>query len=197
MKQTVVSHWVRQQNKDVFINWTVVHRLFYISVHLIRDDVTDDSRLRVQFQDHFYSVCSQNWTRGLSMFFCRYLGYRYTSWRNSGSCQNYRCCYDRITVCCYYRWGYHTSSKIKDGDAPFTTVGLNANGTLELKPRWSTVQHLLVFVGLHFLNCLLVWNRRKTRSFNSCKIKPFVFFYSEKCVSENIVSLYCNNFRKF
>ncbi|XP_056587484.1 enteropeptidase [Triplophysa dalaica] len=93
-------------------------------VHLITDNVTDDSRLRVQFQDHFHTVCSQNWTRGLSMFFCRYLG---------------------------YRGGYHTLLKIKDGDAPFTTVGLNANGTLELKP-------------------------------------------SEKCVSEKIVSLYCDNF---
>lgn len=92
-------------------------------VHLIKDNVTDDSRLRIQVQDHMYTVCSQNWTRILSRFFCHYLG---------------------------YRWGYHTSIKIIDGDAPFTTVGLNDNGTLELKP-------------------------------------------SEKCLSENIVSLYCNN----
>nr|XP_055035145.1 enteropeptidase isoform X1 [Misgurnus anguillicaudatus] len=84
-------------------------------VHLITDN--ENNRLRIQVQDKIYTVCSQNWTRPLSRFFCRYLG---------------------------YRAGSYKSSQSMDGDAPFTTVGLNANGTLELKPSEKCLDEKIV-----------------------------------------------------
>ncbi|XP_051533716.1 enteropeptidase-like [Myxocyprinus asiaticus] len=92
-------------------------------VHIIKHNLTGAERLRLQVQNNLYTVCAQNWTSQLSDFFCHYLG---------------------------YRSGNASFSNAMDGDAPFTTVALNANGMLDLKP-------------------------------------------SDKCLSEKITSLHCNN----
>ncbi|XP_016430936.1 enteropeptidase [Sinocyclocheilus rhinocerous] len=76
-------------------------------VHIIKENVTAAERLRLQVQDHLYTVCAQDWSSQLSHFFCRYLG---------------------------YRSGDASFSSIADGDAPFTTVSVNTNGSLDLKP---------------------------------------------------------------
>ncbi|XP_043077327.1 enteropeptidase [Puntigrus tetrazona] len=76
-------------------------------VRVVRDDVTAADRLRLRVQDHLYTVCAQDWSSALSLFFCRYLG---------------------------YRSGDASFSSITDGDAPFTTVTVNTNGSLDLKP---------------------------------------------------------------
>ncbi|RXN28514.1 enteropeptidase [Labeo rohita] len=76
-------------------------------VHIIKDDVTGTQRLRLQVQSHVYTACAQDWSAQFSDFFCRYLG---------------------------YRSGNASFSSVMDGDAPFTTVSVNANGSLELNP---------------------------------------------------------------
>ncbi|XP_028842105.1 enteropeptidase [Denticeps clupeoides] len=66
------------------------------------------SKLQVQKQDTLYTACSQNWTSGLSHFFCRYLGHR------SG----------------------HSSAVLATvEDSPFTSVTLMPNGTLDMQLR--------------------------------------------------------------
>ncbi|XP_068072228.2 enteropeptidase [Danio rerio] len=92
-------------------------------VHVIKDNTTGTERLKLQIQNNLYTVCAQDWTPQFSDFFCRYLG---------------------------YRSGVASFSITVEGDGPFTTVNVNSNGSLELKP-------------------------------------------SDKCLSEKIVSLHCNN----
>ncbi|XP_052392270.1 enteropeptidase isoform X28 [Carassius gibelio] len=92
-------------------------------VHIIKDNITADERLRLQVQNHLYTVCAQDWSSQLSHFFCRYLGYR------SGDA-----------------W----FPSAVDADAPFTTVSVNSNGSLDLKP--SDTCHSEKIVSLHCNN---------------------------------------------
>ncbi|XP_048023193.1 LOW QUALITY PROTEIN: enteropeptidase [Megalobrama amblycephala] len=93
-------------------------------VHLIKADATGTERLRLQVQNELYTVCAEDlWTSQLSDFFCRYLG---------------------------YRSGIASFSIIMDGDSPFTTVSVNANGSLDLKPSDTCLSEKIV--SLHCNN---------------------------------------------
>ncbi|XP_026089925.1 enteropeptidase-like isoform X2 [Carassius auratus] len=92
-------------------------------VHIIKDNITASERLRLQVQNHLYTVCAQDWSSQLSHFFCRYLGYR------SGDA-----------------W----FPSAVDADAPFTTVSVNSNGSLDLKPSDTCLSEKIV--SLHCNN---------------------------------------------
>ncbi|XP_051733469.1 enteropeptidase [Ctenopharyngodon idella] len=93
-------------------------------VHLIKANATGTERLRLQVQNDLYTVCAEDlWTSQLSDFFCRYLG---------------------------YRSGIASYSIIMDGDSPFTTVSVNADDSLDLKPSDTCLSEKIV--SLHCNN---------------------------------------------
>uniref|UniRef100_A0A4W4EDD0 Transmembrane serine protease 15 n=1 Tax=Electrophorus electricus TaxID=8005 RepID=A0A4W4EDD0_ELEEL len=81
-------------------------------VHLMSVNATGAQRLRIQVEKILYTVCAEVWSHQLPNFFCRYLG---------------------------FRSGNISFVPLSEEDSPFATVTLTTEGTLELKPRYSSI----------------------------------------------------------
>ncbi|XP_066502418.1 enteropeptidase [Hoplias malabaricus] len=76
-------------------------------VYLKSVNETGAQRLKLRIQDTLYSTCAGDWSSNFSSFFCHYLG---------------------------HRSGNASFSSVTEGDAPFVSVSLTADNSLDLKP---------------------------------------------------------------
>ncbi|KAK1788538.1 hypothetical protein P4O66_016960, partial [Electrophorus voltai] len=137
-------------------------------VHLMSVNATGAQRLRIQVEKILYTVCAEVWSHQLPNFFCRYLG---------------------------FRSGNISFVPLSEEDSPFATVTLTTEGTLELKPRYSSIykgefnfKHIRQEMALGY-----TMGRRQAESGDFNGLADWNSHKHEKCPGEKVISLYCSD----